>query len=95
MTVPSASKNDVSWLKTSQQKTDREILEAIQRAGQEASRQAHREDLATKESLARVMDDFIARREVLFKKKEKNMQRNWRLLRGRFQKRWKRGDGQL
>lgn len=52
-----------------QQKTDKETFEAIQRARQEAARQSHREDLATKERLARVMDDFIAWREVLLKKK--------------------------
>ena len=53
----------------SQQKTDKETFEAIQHARREAARQAHQEALATKERLARMMDDFIAWREVLIKKK--------------------------
>ncbi|PPQ71387.1 hypothetical protein CVT24_012218 [Panaeolus cyanescens] len=52
-----------------QQKTDRETFQAIQRQRKEAAKIAHQEDLATKARLARVMDDYKARRDVIIAKK--------------------------
>jgi translation initiation factor 3 subunit A len=52
-----------------QQKADRETFEASQKARKESSKTAHQEDLATKVRLARMMNDFSARKEVLLAKK--------------------------
>jgi len=53
-----------------QQKTDKETFDSIQRARREAARQAHQDDLVTKARLARMMGDYIARKEVLLRKKD-------------------------
>ncbi|KAG6826515.1 hypothetical protein H0H92_015507, partial [Tricholoma furcatifolium] len=52
-----------------QQKTDRTTHEAVQRSLRDASRAAHEENLATKARLARIREDYLARREVLVAKK--------------------------
>lgn len=52
-----------------QQKTDREAFEASQKTRKESAKKAHQEDLATKVRLARMMNDFSARKEVLLAKK--------------------------
>ena len=52
-----------------QQKTDREAFEAAQKARKEAAKRAHQEDLATKARLARITNDYQARKEVLLAKK--------------------------
>ncbi|KAF8632712.1 hypothetical protein AX15_001735 [Amanita polypyramis BW_CC] len=52
-----------------QQKADRDTFEEIQKARKETARQTHREDLATKARLVRIMDDYFVRREVLAAKK--------------------------
>ncbi|KAF8346435.1 translation initiation factor eIF3a [Amanita rubescens] len=52
-----------------QQKADRETFEASQKARKESSKTTHQEDLATKVRLARMMNDFSARKEVLLAKK--------------------------
>jgi len=53
-----------------QQKTDKETFESIQRARREAARQAHQDDLTTKARLARMMGDYLVRKEVLLRKKD-------------------------
>ncbi|GLB42801.1 putative RNA-binding component of the eukaryotic translation initiation factor 3 (eIF-3) complex, which is involved in protein synthesis of a specialized repertoire of mRNAs and, together with other initiation factors, stimulates binding of mRNA and methionyl-tRNAi to the 40S ribosome [Lyophyllum shimeji] len=52
-----------------QQQHDRETHEAVQHTRKEAARATHEEDMATKARLARVMDDYLARREVLVARK--------------------------
>ncbi|KAG6908234.1 hypothetical protein DXG01_005627 [Tephrocybe rancida] len=52
-----------------QQKTDRETHDAIQRTRLESARSAHAEDMATKARLARMQEDYSARRQVIVSRK--------------------------
>lgn len=52
-----------------QQKTDREAFETAQKTRKEAAKRAHQEDLATKARLARITDEYQARKEVLLANK--------------------------
>ncbi|KAH0580403.1 hypothetical protein H2248_001905 [Termitomyces sp. 'cryptogamus'] len=52
-----------------QQRIDRETHETIQRARRESARAAHEEDMAAKLRLARMMEDYRARREAIVAKK--------------------------
>lgn len=52
-----------------QQATDKETVEAIQRARLEAAGKAHQDDLATKARLSRMMGDYQSRRQEIIAKK--------------------------
>ncbi|KAF9471257.1 hypothetical protein BDN70DRAFT_977463 [Pholiota conissans] len=65
-----------------QQKSDKETFEAIQKARIQASREAHQEDLRTKERLSRMLGDYqvrradiMARKSIEFAKKQETAQR--------------------
>lgn len=52
-----------------QQRNDRETFNAVQKARKEQAKITHQEDVTTKSRLARMMDDYKARRDVIIAKK--------------------------